>query len=290
MMTGEGPAEVKQAGGEALKKHLLANRNSPPEIYPDKFEVGAVGEIRSQRFLGGSLANYSFKVLQVIDDNSALIVADCEYPSDEVGGRGTSESVTFRVTNLDFRNYVDGKRFWFVGPFTVAGTYRYVNTLGAAKTVYDVEPVDMSAIQQEVAAELAKGGKPSEPYVRTWALDDGRRLDGVYREFADAGATVVIQDRQGRVARIPLGQFTKADQAMAAEFSKAVKAAMPQYRTWTDKSGAKSEAEFVGIANGIVTLRIKNSTRTVSIRLYELSKLDREWIRQHLATDAQTKK
>jgi hypothetical protein len=253
-----------------LKEYLIAHNGRYPWVYPRSLSRGVVGSFVRQTLGGGELVSYTYRILQIVDDQSAIIRCTAE-DSDE-------PDVFFLLKNYDFRNQVDDKVIGMLGVYRVSGTYRYMTVSGASRTIYAVEPFDVVRISAEVRAELEKDGEKVDDSatLRKWTIKDVGAFEGVFAEENEG--TVVLRDRSGVMFRFRLGDLSKNDQEWIAAHEKELADRAKSVRSWTMRDGKSLEADFLRQERDIVVLRSALGEQ-ISVSWRNLSEKDQNWIR-----------
>jgi len=253
-----------------LKQYLLDHANRFPWLYPRNLSVGAVGRFPQATGTGGGATDYSYKISQVVGDNSALIRYEIE------GDFGKSD--LFLIKNFDFSKYVDDKRIVMLGMWRVSGPYRYTTVAGASKTISAIEPFDATLLWKEVKAELEQQKVTVQgfPSVQTWKLKGFADVEGVF--MSEKEGVVLLRTRLGSLMRIPSTAFSQADREWIKEQQQKKDDHKANLRTWVSSDGRQRMlAEFVKQEGSEVVLKPSGKPE-IRVSWRNLSKADQKWI------------
>lgn len=120
-------------------KDLRSNKPLVPQLFPRQLAKGAIGE-----WVGGFAnrakgpGSHHFEIVQVIDEQNALVRSTNSHPVNEAGRAVFSPSTILWVTSHDFSDAVDGGFVSLDGLYEVLETRRYDTAVGT-RTVWVVK-------------------------------------------------------------------------------------------------------------------------------------------------------
>lgn len=210
---------------------------TPVLPFKDEMKVGQLGEL-DQR-------DSTFKVMQVIDDQNALISWEKKrsklspaltgaFHISHVGqdfgyarhvsiasGRlfGEKEGIGGNGTCLFWLSgpttgYVDDSKVSLEGVFEISGTHRYATVTGAPKTVYKLKKFELEphlpAPENEIEELPSHNQKEAGFEIREWKDTSGKfRIDAKLVSVSNDAVVLLKQD--GKKITVPLATFSRED-------------------------------------------------------------------------------
>lgn len=194
------PSKRAKEGYVAAKEKWLAHltawqanlmdrrREFLPEIDPTRPQIGAIGKIAHHVLNGEYAEEVSFKVVQIIDDDELLLDT-----------AGLWKEHTYWVRNMNTEGLVDGARIKLDGVWSLTGTKRYENVLGAARTVYLLDKLDLAelrknrpAVQVQPPPPMPTPAEPEKPAAKYVVhFKNGRKMEAV--DYTDEGTRYRIE-------------------------------------------------------------------------------------------------
>lgn len=164
----------------------------------------------------------------------------------------------------------------------LAGNNKFAGTLAilSANRKYGALP--------ELKRELGAAERSLRTHASRDVLEQAESLDkALALEFSKSGKKSVVEALARVVSRFPETPAAEIAQAKIAELggnsettATALPSDGPEYRTWTDVTGAfQVEAELLEATGAAVKLRLKKDGKTIEVPLKKLSDEDREYLK-----------
>lgn len=209
--------ESRAAAGATPRKPYL--------IFGSAMRPGQVGIIPAGSVEGEFTPYYQSQVLQVLAESEMLVKVTAFVWRDRIYGEGanavplgkapTEGDDTFvLVRGVDTSTLADDQMIGLAGAWRVAGTHQYQTAIGAKKTVFALEPVDLP--DPPPARAVVKNAPAKQPAraMRLWTDVTGKyRIEAALIEVTKD--TVILEKTDGSRVEVPLSRLVKNDREYA---------------------------------------------------------------------------
>lgn len=276
-------------------------RSGPPFFRPPGFPGGPFGSNEPDKSKAGS----GSVSLSIQSDDGRLVTAKRQYQlntpttdgeNSQISGNGawTFNRELAVSESLDFSQQLTARDGNTTITVPVKIKYRRLSEPELAKHLEEQKKRLEEAKKRNAEAAEKRAKTPLSTKDRKKFLDDLRsadfhkaapalqRLQGKSPEMLDkeiAAAVRALEDHENSLVRMLAKKVSDKlkSSGNAAAATTTEDAATESLRTWTDNTGKfKIEAEFVGLADGNVTLRRKKDGKEITLPLARLSPADRK--------------
>lgn len=204
-------AETKESTIQGFKQRL-ASLDRDESILPildyPSLRVGQIGKL-PDNVITKTNQSSSYKVLQIIDNNNALIEWNIWSDGTNSNSPPSKVSKVFWLKN-DMTGKVDGQTFTLSGCYRVIGTKQYETTTGS-NTVFQFESFDPSDLLSEIRNE-PKSKSDLKKLFREWSDATGSfKVKAKFIELQQGVA--VLEKEDGKRISVPLTKLSKDDLA-----------------------------------------------------------------------------